>query len=73
VLLGATAAQAVLGPQVRVTRDRGVVVPARDELPYDTLVTVHPSAVLRTRPPERDAAFGALVRDLRVAARHVEQ
>ena len=73
VLLGATAAQAVLGPQVRVTRDRGEVLPAHDAVRYDTLVTVHPSAVLRTRPPERDAAFDALVRDLRVAARHADR
>ena len=29
VLLGATAAQAVLGPKVRVTRDRGSVLPCR--------------------------------------------
>jgi DNA polymerase len=72
VLLGATAAQAVLGPKVRVTRDRGIVAPPRDEVPYPTLVTVHPSAVLRMRPPERDAAFDALVRDLRIAAQHVE-
>jgi len=68
VLLGATAAQAVLGPQVRVTRDRGVVM-EHDDRDYATLVTVHPSAVLRTRPPERDVAFDALVRDLEVAAR----
>jgi DNA polymerase len=72
VLLGATAAQAVLGPQVRVTRDRGEILPARDARRYDTLVTVHPSAILRTRPPERDAAFAALARDLEVAARHLE-
>jgi DNA polymerase len=72
VLLGATAAQAVLGPKVRVTRDRGLVLPAHDELAYDTLVTVHPSAILRTRPPERDVAFDALVSDLQVAAGHVE-
>ena len=70
VLLGATAAQAVLGPKVRVTRDRGTVLPAGEEVPYATLVTVHPSAVLRTRPPDRDVAFDALVRDLRVAAEH---
>jgi uracil-DNA glycosylase len=68
VLLGATAAQAVLGPQARVTRDRGAIFPASDELPYDTLVTVHPSAILRSRPPERDVAFDALVRDLAGAA-----
>ena len=73
VLLGATAAQAVLGPQVRVTRDRGRVAPAHDEFPYDSLVTVHPSAVLRTRPPDRDTAFEALVHDLRVAAQHVDR
>jgi DNA polymerase len=70
VLLGATAAQAVLGPQVRVTRDRGRVL-AHSDRAYDTLVTVHPSAVLRTRPPDRDVAFDALVHDLAVAAGHL--
>jgi uracil-DNA glycosylase family protein len=70
VLLGATAAQAALGSKVRVTRDRGAVIPAGDTLPYDALLTVHPSAVLRMRNPERDAAFDELVRDLEEAARH---
>jgi uracil-DNA glycosylase family protein len=70
VLLGATAAQAVLGPKVRVTRDRGVVQPARFDVPYATLVTIHPSAVLRMRDPERAVAFDDLVRDLRIAAEH---
>jgi DNA polymerase len=73
VLLGATAAQAVLGPKVRVTRDRGQVLVADDTRAFDALVTVHPSAILRTKPPERDVAFDALVRDLEVAARHVER
>ncbi len=71
VLLGATAAQAVLGPKVRVTRDRGAVIPPADEVEYPTLVTIHPSAVLRMRSPERDDAFDALVADLLVAAEHV--
>ena len=71
VLLGATAAQAALGPTVRVTRDRGVLIPAGDRLAYDALVTMHPSAVLRMRDPEREAAFAELVRDLETAARHV--
>ncbi len=71
VLLGATAAQAVLGPKVRVTRDRGVVIPPTDDVEYPTLVTIHPSAVLRMRSRERDDAFDALVADLRVAAEHV--
>ena len=71
VLLGATAAQAVLGPKVRVTRDRGLVMAPTEAVPYATLMTVHPSAILRTRPPERDAAFDELVRDLRVATEHL--
>ena len=73
VLLGATAAQAVLGPQVRVNRDRGAVRSADDEVSYDTLVTIHPSAVLRMRPPQRDVEFEALVRDLEIAAHHVDR
>jgi DNA polymerase len=73
VLLGATAAQAVLGPKVRVTRDRGQVLVADGSREFDALVTVHPSAVLRTKPPERDVAFDALVRDLEVAARYAAE
>src|SRR5262249_36745867 len=67
VLLGATAAQAVLGPKVRVTRDRGrfLPVPAAE---CDALVTIHPSAVLRTSGEERDEAMSALVRDLELVA-----
>jgi DNA polymerase len=71
VLLGATAAQAVLGPSVKVTRDRGTVLRANAERTYDTLVTMHPSAVLRMRSPERDEAFDTLVGDLKAAAQHV--
>jgi len=70
VLLGATAAQAALGPKVRVTRDRGVVIPASERFPHDALVTIHPSAVLRMKDPERDAAFDGLAHDLREAARY---
>jgi uracil-DNA glycosylase family protein len=44
VLLGATAARAALGPKVRVTRDRGVLIPAGDRLAYDVVVTIHPSS-----------------------------
>jgi DNA polymerase len=73
VLLGATAAQAVLGPKVRVTRDRGVVMPATDATKYAALVTIHPSAILRMRAPERDDEYKALVDDMRVAAAHVAQ
>ena len=45
VCLGATAAQALLGPKFRVTKQRGQWVPAR-WAPH-VAATVHPSAILR--------------------------
>ena len=70
VLLGATAAQAVLGASFRLTRHRGEIL----ELPGEFggargLATVHPSAVLRT--PDRDEAYAAFADDLKVAARNL--
>ena len=66
VLLGATAAQALLGPDIRVTRDHGRV-PSR--VAPLVIVTIHPSAVLRSRDQAaRDAALADLVADLRLAA-----
>jgi uracil-DNA glycosylase len=70
VALGATAAKALLGAAVRVTRDRGTVLERDTSLgPRRFVVTTHPSAVLRTPEDSRDEAFAALVADLRVAAR----
>ena len=67
VLLGATAAGAMLGPDVRVTRDHGR--PMESDLAPLVLVTIHPSAVLRsTDRGAREAAMEGLVEDLRVAA-----
>jgi len=67
VLMGATAAQAILGPAFRVTKQRGSVLPT--PLGPPVLATIHPSAVLRSRTPaEREAAQAGLVADLRVAA-----
>ena len=66
VCLGATAAQALLGRDFRVTRSRGEVI-ERSGLP-PALATIHPSAVLRAPTGERDASFESLVEDLRVAA-----
>ncbi|HYY07059.1 MAG TPA: UdgX family uracil-DNA binding protein [Actinomycetota bacterium] len=68
VLLGATAAQAILGRSFRVTQQRGEFV----ESPLAPLVTatIHPSAILRTETDEeRQEAFDGFVRDLRVVAR----
>ena len=50
VALGATAAQALFGRAVRVTRDRGRLLPT-DLAPY-ALATVHPSALLRAPDEE---------------------
>jgi uracil-DNA glycosylase family protein len=69
VVLGATAAKALLGPSFRVTRHRGEWLAD----PIDgigaaprTTATAHPSSVLRAT--DRAAAYDALVADLRVAA-----
>jgi uracil-DNA glycosylase len=79
VVLGATAAKALLGPAFRVTRSRGEVLPWPDSAyhPEDfvgevhdgafVVATIHPSAVLRA--DDRDAAHESLVVDLRVVAK----
>jgi uracil-DNA glycosylase family protein len=69
VCLGATATRALLGTTVRVMRDRGVVLERETSLGTKRfLVTVHPSAILRTPDADRASAYAALVSDLRVAA-----
>ncbi len=72
VVLGATAAKALLGPSFRVTRQRGRLIP-RPPLDDEAatrngfyVATVHPSAVLRA--DDRDTAYAGLVDDLKVAA-----
>jgi DNA polymerase len=67
VCLGATAAQALLGRAFRVSRDRGRPIPSAFA-PY-VLATVHPSALLRARDAEREAAIARFVADLSEAAR----
>jgi DNA polymerase len=53
VLLGATAAQSVMGPDFRVSNQRGEVMESPFGIP--TVATVHPSSILRaaTPSPER--------------------
>jgi uracil-DNA glycosylase family protein len=69
VLLGATAAQAILGSAFRVTVDHGKLLePERPGGPR-RLATLHPSAILRARTPEdREEMRRTLVSDLIVAA-----
>lgn len=67
VALGATAAQALLGKQFRVTRDRGKAIPSG--LAEAIVATVHPSAVLRAPDDAREEAKREFTADLkRVAA-----
>jgi uracil-DNA glycosylase family protein len=69
VCLGGTAVKAVLGNDVRVLRDRGAVLERDSTLgPGAFVVTVHPSSILRTPTEDRDAAYAALVADLKVVA-----
>jgi DNA polymerase len=68
VALGATAARALFGPAVRVTRDHGRPLPS--PLPgVAAFATVHPSAILRAPDDEaRRAGQAQLVADLRAVA-----
>ncbi|KDN20966.1 UdgX family uracil-DNA binding protein [Amycolatopsis rifamycinica] len=70
LLLGATAAQSLLGPKFRLTAHRGEPLEAPEELAGlvpTAVATVHPSAVLRA--PDRDEAYAGFVADLRAAAK----
>ena len=67
VCLGATAAQALLGPKARVGT---AAAPVPSPWAASTLVTYHPSAVLRARDSESRAAMRVrLVHDLALARR----
>ena len=66
IALGATAARALMGRAVGVTRDRGQWLTRDDGL--RVLITLHPSALLRMEPSEKDAAFEAWLQDLAHAA-----
>src|SRR5437764_288845 len=65
VCLGATPAQALLGKQFRVTKQRGTWV--ESDLAAHVTATVHPSSILRQRTDEdRHAEMERFVADLRV-------
>jgi len=71
VALGATAAQALLGKQFRVTQDRGK--PIRSELAEALVATVHPSAVLRAPADAREEAKREFFADLKVVAKYLKR
>jgi probable DNA metabolism protein len=62
VALGATAARSLLGRAVPVMANRGQILEREDG--RKVLVTLHPSALLRVPPPDRDAAYRDWLHDL---------
>ena len=64
VALGATAAKAIIGPRFKVSMQRGRFVDS-PLAPY-VFATFHPSALLRLRDEEKEAAFAQLVKDLKL-------
>jgi uracil-DNA glycosylase len=67
VCLGATAAQALLGKDFRVTQMRGQWLVSTHA--SKTLATVHPSSILRAPDPQsREEQYEAFVDDLKIVA-----
>ncbi len=72
VALGATAAQALLGPQFRVTKQRGEFIEST-LAPY-MMATVHPSSILRAPDDEtRRLEYRRFVDDLKKLARVINK
>jgi len=72
VLLGATAAQTLLGSQFRITKQRGQ--PLTSEWAPWTMATYHPSAVLRAMAqPDGEQMRDDFLADLRLVAEKLHQ
>lgn len=72
VLLGATAAQALLGPKFRITKQRGE--PLQSDWSDWTLATYHPSAVLRAMSlPDGEQMLADFTADLRLVAKRLKR
>ena len=72
VVLGATAAQALLGASFRVTQQRGKPLEGTGLAPY-VIATVHPASILRAPDPEtRELEERAFVDDLRTVKHLLE-
>jgi uracil-DNA glycosylase family protein len=69
VCLGATAVRAVIGSKARVMKDHGEFLESK--LGRTAMPTLHPSAILRADPEDRDDAMALLVGDLRKVRDHL--
>jgi uracil-DNA glycosylase family protein len=65
VALGRVAASALLGRPIKVMTERGHWLRRSDGI--EVLITVHPSALLRGDPAQKEAAYAAWLDDLSVA------
>lgn len=71
VCLGATAAQALLGKEFRVSRQRGQLI--ESPLAPHVVATVHPSSILRAQDDEsRHEQMQAFIQDLKHVARFLK-
>ena len=70
VCLGATAAQALMGREFRVTTDRGKFFPHR--WGKELVATIHPSAILRAQD-RAEEEYDLFVKDLRLIAARVAE
>jgi probable DNA metabolism protein len=72
VCLGATAAQSLMGPQFRITKDRGKIFEGTHWAPA-LVATNHPSAILRVPDADaREEAYRHFVHDLRIVQQQME-
>ena len=72
VLLGATAAQALMGPKFRITKQRGQ--PLESQWSDWTLATYHPSALLRAMQlPDGEQMLKDFREDLRLVSKRLKQ
>lgn len=70
ILLGATAAQALLGKDFRVTKQRGMWI--NTKFKAKVMATVHPSSILRAPDEEaRKSQYREFVKDLKLAAKEI--
>jgi DNA polymerase len=72
VCLGATAAQTLMGPQFRITRDRGQIFSDTRWAPA-VVATIHPSAILRAPDDAaRQQMHEAFVADLKIVRNQID-
>ena len=70
VCLGATAVKAVIGSKARVMKNHGEFLDSK--LGRTAVPTLHPSAILRADPEDRDDAMALLVGDLGRVREHLD-